>query len=344
MGGILLNSASIFSEKGIFLNHHFNNYMLRKDRLDVKAYEVGFNNRADNIKKVFGEFFEREILINNNDSNEKQKICTSLIDGSNEIINKDNLVFQSSFVDSCGMASHTRSDKVIKSAFLEFFERQSLITCYLSKTSGQRISLWSFDNYHNYLLHYVNEVYYFNISLSSKVFVILTLGLGEGNSKCVGLGTAFNLEEAIKKSQIESLQYYATAYTKNNIRNLTQNEPLDTNKDLYHRNFDAISPHELKEMYQYLFDETNIDSNIISLELKNDVNDLLTSCHKELGMNPSVVFFPNYRNIPHLKIVKVIDENWFPHLNPKLYSEKIKEYVSDILGVTIYNDSWIPFP
>ena len=60
MKGFLLNDARIFSQKGLFLNHHFNNYMVREDKQYVKAYEVGFNARASNLKKFLENFLKEK--------------------------------------------------------------------------------------------------------------------------------------------------------------------------------------------------------------------------------------------------------------------------------------------
>lgn len=340
--GFLLNATSYFSERGIFLNHHFNNYMIREDKMDVKAYEVGFKNRRKNIQKVLGEFFEREILINNNDSKIDYKISNSLLNGEKKKIAKNNLIAKDKFVDSCGMAAHTSSYAVIKNAFLEFFERQSLIVNYLTQTPMNSINIRELDSFDTYLLNYVDNVYYYNISLSPKIFVILTLGFGKVN-KCTGLGTSFIFEEAIKKSQIEALQYFATKHTKECEINF-ENIDLEQ-KDLYHKKFESITVQQFKKLYQYLLETeptiiklNNAQSNSVFLEL-------MEWCSINLKMNPMICTFPSHRKIPHLKIVKVFDTNWFPHLNPALYTKESIDNVSKIIGKKLYNNlDWIPFP
>jgi len=117
MKGFLLNDARIFSQKGLFLNHHFNNYMVREDKQYVKSYEVGFNARASNLKKVFGEFFEREVLINSNDSQNSETVVNYLSENNSKYLAKGIFISKDRFVDSNGMASHTNSKEVIKTAF-----------------------------------------------------------------------------------------------------------------------------------------------------------------------------------------------------------------------------------
>ncbi|MFJ5789613.1 YcaO-like family protein [Lysinibacillus sp. NPDC093197] len=341
--GFLLNSTRYFSDRGVFLNHHFNNFMIREDKMEVKAYEVGFKNRRKNIQKVLGEFFEREILINNNDSKIDYKFSNSLLNGEKKSVAKNKLIAKDKFVDSCGMAAHTSSYAVIKNAFLEFFERQSLIVNYLTKTPEDSINISKFHSFNTYLLNYVDNVYYYNISLSPKVFVILTLGIGKVN-KCTGLGTSFILEEAIKKSQIEALQYFATKHTKECEIDFDKNDDIEQ-KDLYHKKFDSITIPQFRKLYHYLLETESTIIRQTVAQLNSEFLELLDWCNINLKMNPMISMFPSHRKIPHLKIVKVFDTNWFPHLNPSLYTKENIDNVSKIIGKRLdYNIDWIPFP
>ncbi|GEK35601.1 YcaO-like family protein [Kurthia sibirica] len=348
MQGFLLNSTELFSEKGIFLNHHYNNFMTRKDKIDVKAYEVGFNGRTNNLKKVFGEFFEREILINNNNSSQNTHVATSLITGEKKLVLKSSLIAVDEFVDSCGMASHTQSNLVIKNAFLEFFERQSLIVSFLSKRPSERLRVSKESSFtHSYLLNFVDNVYYYNISLSPKIFVVLSLAIGK-KKKSAGLGTSFNLNDAINKSQIEALQYFANDRTK--IYEQLYNEASSEASDLYHILFDKMSLDEFQDNYSYLLTQeftSSLNQNQLPKKNMEEYNflDLLIWCNKYLKMNPFICSFPNKRGIAHLKIVKIFDENWFPHLNASLYSIKDIDNISKIIGTPLSKEvDWIPFP
>lgn len=350
MLGISLNNVNYFSKKGIFLNHHFNNYICKEANQLIEAYEVGFSNRSTSFKKVMSEFFEREVLVNINSDYEEEKTVGYLNQPAQRKFPSNLLIFKDTFVDSCGMAAHTSSEEVIKSAFLEFFERQSFIVNYLSEGRADSLSI---DNYLNqkeidrYIREYVDETRYFNISLSDKVYVILCIGFG--SSKCIGLGTAFNLEVALYKSQIEALQYFATDYSKHNsLERVSEKSTYrNTSKDYYHKQFENLSSKKFKKSYAYLLNNSDL-SNIShkkSDEYSLDIFEFIDICKEKFNMNPMIGLFKTDRKIPHLKVVKVFDKNWFPHMNPTLYKEKIYQYVEQSIDVTLKrNVDYIPFP
>lgn len=344
MNGFLLNDSRIFSKKGLFLNHHFNNYIVREDKQHVQAYEVGFDNRSSNLKKVFGEFFEREVLINTNDSFENHTHVNYLSKNIPKMMPKGLFLSRDRFVDSNGMASHTDSNSVIRTAFFEFFERQSFIVNYLTKTSAPKISISNFTeikSVDNYLKNYVDNTNYFNVSISDKIYVILCIVYSE-NSKCIGLGTSNVLEEAIKKSQIEALQYFATDFSKTAKSN-TLKDFDDRKKDLYHSRFDQLSTNEFCRNYSYLL--KNMEDCQFESKLKFNFKLWQKECREKLKMDPVISLFHSYQPIPHLKVVKVVDENWFPHMNPILYNESVYAFVQSICGKELDKSiEYIPFP
>ncbi|WP_348921615.1 YcaO-like family protein [Enterococcus rotai] len=349
MQGFLQNSAEIFSQRGMFLNHHFNNYMVREEKRMVEAYEVGFENRSSNLKKIFGEFFEREVLINTNVSKNLDIYTSSLVERTTKKLPTGIFIAKDRFVDSCGMASHTNSSDVIKTSFFEFFERQSLITSYLSKNVSPEIILGkdiALEKTEIYLKNYVDTIRYFNISLSNRIYVILCIGYGD--NKCIGLGTSDNMQTAIIKSQIEALQYFATDFSKYNS-NSSLFDSIDNKKDLYHSKFDSLQTKEFINLYSYLLDGT------APKEIGNDINQNIDSCfdfdsfiaycNTELKMVPLIaVFYPNEK-IAHLKVVKIHDENWFPHINPEYYKSSSIDFVSDVLNTPLDKSiTYLPFP
>ncbi|MCC4054119.1 YcaO-like family protein [Enterococcus faecium] len=344
MNGFLLNDSRIFSKKGLFLNHHFNNYIVREDKQYVQAYEVGFDKRSSNLKKVFGEFFEREVLINTNDSSEKFTHVNYLSKNMPKSMPKGIFLSSDRFVDSNGMASHTDSNSVIRTAFFEFFERQSFIVNYLTKTSVPKISINNFTeikSVDNYLKNYVDIINYFNVSLSDKIYVVLCIGYSK-LSKCIGLGTSNILEVAIKKSQIEALQYFATDFSKNNKSHIFV-DFNDSKKDLYHSRFNQLTTNEFYGNYSYLLKNTEYyrfeNEPIFNFKLWKK------ECREKLKMDPVIGVFPSYQPIPHLKVVKVIDENWFPHMNPVLYNKNVYTFIQSIYGKELDKSiEYIPFP
>ncbi len=68
-------------------------------------------------------------------------------------------------------------------------------------------------------------------------------------------------------------------------------------------------------------------------------------CREKLKMDPVISLFHSYQPIPHLKVVKVVDENWFPHMNPILYNESVYAFVQSICGKELDKSiEYIPFP
>lgn len=66
---------------------------------------------------------------------------------------------------------------------------------------------------------------------------------------------------------------------------------------------------------------------------------------KGYGMSPHIVFLPSKRDIENLKIVRIIDFNWFPHMNPSHYNREIYDYVQNITKIKLdENVKYIPFP
>ncbi|MCT3116692.1 YcaO-like family protein [Lactococcus lactis] len=345
MKGFLLNDARIFSQKGLFLNHHFNNYMVREDKQYVKAYEVGFNARASNLKKVFGEFFEREVLINSNDSQNSETVVNYLSENNSKYLAKGIFISKDRFVDSNGMASHTNSKEVIKTAFFEFFERQSFLTNFLSQTAVPRLL---FDNEEsliiadNYLKNYVDKINYYDVSLDRSLHVVLCIGYG--SKKCIGLGTSTQIKEAIKKSQIEALQYFAQDISKFNSKDMLDSLSQDEN-DFYHKKFDQLSVEDFIKNYSYLLHNNLISKQVMDQENSFVLPDFLEKIKKEFNINPVIAMFESDQTIPHLKIVKIYDENWFPHMNPNFYNKEVYKFISKSINKDLLTSiKYIPFP
>lgn len=345
MNGFLLNSTSIFSKKGFFLNHHFNNYIEREDRQFVKAYEVGFCKRTNNLKKVFGEFFEREVLINNSRYNLDYLNLNYMSMNKTKKLPTNSLIFVDKFVDSCGMASNTKSYDLIKTAFFEFYERQSFIYNFLSKDKAAEyiLDIPELEKTDKYLKNYVDNVKYFDISLLDNIHVILCLGYG--TKKCVGLGTSPDIKTAIEKSQIEALQYFANSFSENHEFS-EQDHNIDSLNDMYHVSFDRLTIENFYLMYDYLLSsisKTQIVSKTKKIEF--DYNDFILECKNKLQMNPLIAFFETKQNIPHLKVIKILDENWFPHMNAALFEEHSYNFVSSATGKELDRKiKYIPFP
>lgn len=241
--------------------------------------------KREHIKSTLGEFFEREVLINSNPILGRQRIMTSLIDGSVKYVSLSELIFLDDFVDSCGMASHTLAEEVIWKAYKEFFERQSFIASFLFQLPACEIRIEKERDLrkgHQYILNYLEEIKYFNISLSKDNYVILAIGWSD-KRKAAGLGTSRNIKRAIDKAQKEILQYFAVAKNK---REITAENIIDLKKDLYHLNFDKMSVVDFKKEYEYLLMQKNeVIVNKVDIVSKREV---IYRNYYKLNMNPYI--------------------------------------------------------
>lgn len=346
--GILANDVDFSLYNDRYLSHHHSILITKESNILIKAYTVDINMKSQNILSTVGELFEREILINKNHYKKDEVLGFSLIDGKVRFIPKRELIYVDKFVDSCGMASHINSYELVKKALFEFFERQCLIISYLSKYPGYRIDNSILQNedigrYKKYLDNFIDDVKFYNISLSKQLNVILGIGTGEKN-KCIGLGTSESLSEAIKKSMQEMLQYFFGAISKNSTYNsdlLLKSEKKD--RDIYHAHFDSLTSLELNSEYKYL-EKDGFVNNGLKCD-KFNLYKFINEIYIMQKMEPYVFFFSNQRNLPNLKILKVFDYNWFPNLLPLTYSEELYSKVEKLTGRKLIRKcKYIPFP
>mgnify|MGYP002511363430 CR=1 FL=1 len=313
----LNNRVNILINTDVFLTHHYHIYFEKNIYNGiVRAYEVDNNNKRKHIKSTLGEYFEREVLLNNNCMRNTMKKMISLIDGSEKNIPLSELVFIDGFVDSCGMASHVCSEEVIWNAYKEFFERQSFIANFLFRLPGYEIEIGKYEKlleWHQYILNYLDEIKYYNISLCDEIFVTLAIGWSD-RTKAAGLGTSRSMHNSIKKAQKEMLQYFAAAKSKRNI----EEQNLTANGDLYHLNFERMSVSKFKQEYAYLL-ESQKDISFKRDQFANK-DDIMLKNYRELNMNPYIAVF-SPRETEGIKVVKIYDDFWFPHMYPPGYEK-----------------------
>lgn len=255
--GFLNNKVDFLFHRDIFLNHHTHIYIDKEDNQTVKSYDADVDYKIGDIVAVVGEFFEREELIDSVQKRRDKIEAVSLIDGKKKEIETGRIVMKDRFVDSCGMASHYISDKVIEKAYLEFFERQCFIYSFLSKEKAEKIDVKLFCKCKKkdfYLKNYVDRIEYYNISLDEEVFVILALGYGK-RKKAIGMGTETDIEKAIDKSQNEMLQNFAAECSKSNFADIGWEKTQLEDRDMYDKLFVKMSLNQFEEEYRYLESE-----------------------------------------------------------------------------------------
>lgn len=270
----------------------------------------------------YEKFFEREVLINNNPIPYDMCIMVSMVNGRTKMIPTSELVFKDKFVDSCGMASHTLTNELIWRAYKEFFERQSFIANFLFQLPSVEIKIneeADLCKTHKYLNNYLDEIHYYNVSLSKNLFVILAIGWSE-KSKAAGLGTSRDIDIAIDKSQKEILQYFAVSVNKEKMQGEKFGE--ENNKEFYHRNFEKLSIKSFKKHYDYLSNSKEVNVEKLKNSFKYGLSDIVKENYNNFSMEPYICLF-NGRENTGVKIVKLRDFNWFPHMRPGIYDNNL---------------------
>ena len=347
MANFLFNKVHFITNTDCFINHHYHIYIEKEGQQVIRAYEADNNNKSEHIKSTIGEFFEREVLMNNNPISNNECQMISMVTGNKIIVPVSELIFQNKFVDSCGMASHTLSSQLIWKAFKENFERQSYISSVLFHLPAIELNIQSsykLCNIHNYLKNYLDHIKYYNISLSNNIFVVLAIGYSN-NAKAAGLGTSKNIELAIEKAQKEILQYFAVSSNKYNRLNeeKQQNINEENNKDVYHQKFEAMSVNAFRDSYEYLGNNRRIAISELASPKLMEMNSMIKNNFIKLNMEPYIALF-NGRGNSGVKVAKIKDFNWFPHMNPKLYKKDLISSLESRFGWKRknYND-WLPF-
>lgn len=65
--------------------------------------------------------------------------------------------------------------------------------------------------------------------------------------------------------------------------------------------------------------------------------------YKLLGMEPYIAMFNGPERLG-IKVVKILDFNWFPHMRPELYSEELCFNMEKKIGKKMRKEAkWIPF-
>ncbi|EGO2662735.1 YcaO-like family protein [Enterococcus faecalis] len=345
--GFLRNKVNFVLNEDLFMSHHYNVYIEKYSKRPIKAYEVDLKNKRQHILSTLGEYLERETLINENSPKEHTVIATNLIDGSIKQVNLDMVLFKNSFVDSSGMASHKKSKPLIWTAYKEFFERQSYITNFLFHTKAQQLNIDKIEEIKKidrYLTNYLDNVKYYNISLSKNLYVVLAVGYGE-KYKAVGLGTSQSARKAVIKSQKEILQYFATSHSKYKEEKVSEGSGLVIdNKDIYHDYFDRLSSKEVKDLYAYLEGSEFIILNNEEKIEKVSHTFTIKNISNSLNMSPYITMLEN-NHAKNVKVVKVFDPKWFPNMAPRNFSKEIILNVENILKLKRKNFSeLLPFP
>lgn len=338
MKNFLTNDIIFLVNSDKFNTFHYNIFIQKSELQPVKGYTVDIDRKkySNNLLSTIGEYLERERLVNYNRIRNIELDTIDLLSGRSKKIETKKIISTGEFVDSCGMASHTESEELIINCFREFFERQSFILNYLGKLGGEKIIIESGDKYDHYIKEFTDHVSYYDISLHHSIKVIIAIADGEYNV-AVGLGTDTELASAIEKSQCEILQYFSNSYIKGNRIKIEANST-----DFYHTYFESLDSDKLLTKFRYLENKPKIKFGIKS-DLQLNIPLIRKICN-DIGMHPEFVCLFANRGVNRLKVGKIFDRNWFPHMFPYKYKEQQYKFIEKKFGIELdRNIKFLPF-
>lgn len=283
------------------------------------------------VKSAIGEWIERSSLFFSKYPKQEKIPALNIITGEVIEVDRDSVFFseKGKFTDSCGVASHLDSISAIKSSYYEYFERQSLIFSWLTKTEGKIIDYTSIS--HKGIkklissnMKFVDEIHLIDISLHSSINVILALGFGE-HYKTIGLNANFDIETAIEGALEEMLQGCASLWSKDYVIDIDSNENMKkTNKhDIYFNNYMNMTPMELKTEYEYLIRSSNrVDMTEYSNKKGDFSIEKISKIAKDLNLQPYCAYITPFYSGLNTKIVKLFSPDGYPHMYPPYFTEE----------------------
>ena len=75
------------------------------------------------------------------------------------------------------------------------------------------------------------------------------------------------------------------------------------------------------------------------------MENIFHNLNRQFSVDPLIFFLKPIRDINTLKVIKVLDLNWFPNMFPKTYDEILYDYVENVTNIKLDRKcSFIPFP
>ena len=303
----------------------------------VSGYNVNIKMKSA-ILAALGEFIERDnflslgSLLRKNSIKGYSVIRKEVVEIDVLKINERNL-----FTDSCGLASHTSSEKCVIHALCEFIERQSFVFNYLSKSPGKYIETdriaRAVDN-----RQYVSELKFFDISIVDGFFVVIGYGIIDDNFY-IGLGSSLKLDQALANcvKELDQFRFHYRNNT-NNVEAKRAQTPLEDYSDM----FFAISTRKKYDAYSYLGKGSN---GVIEDECAASYTDVIKKLYEKYRIDPIVCYVNPQGYCRQSKNVKLIDLNWFPSMFPKKFSDDVYDFVESVTNATLDREcTFIPFP
>jgi len=243
--------------------------------------------------------------------------------------------------DSCGLASHITSKDSIEGGLKEFIERQSLVTNWLTRSPGEKVSfeLLKENNFLNkkllsllkYSENMSDKIFSFNISLIEGIYVILTIGT-KGNAFSSGIGTGNHLDKAIENSLNEYLMILESSI-------LRQGNPGVFKKSTvkYVEHFHSLTVEEFMESFSYLLEGENILSEYSYCPSKTNMESWILNLNEKYGLNIYACYLPHPLKQLKTKVIKVFSPEGFPSIDTETFDPEEFEISKYLTNKKFYN-------
>lgn len=348
LGSILKVDRSIFLnqiEQALAISNSNTNQRM------VSGHNSNFN--IDQvIKSAIGEWIERKSLFRDHFPEEQFISAVNMLTGEIIRVPKEKILFkETTFNDSCGVASHIDSKNVIKGSYYEFYERQSLVHSWITKSEGVKIDLTKVNHSTiKYLIdsHYlfIDELYLIDISLYKSLKVVMGLGIGE-HYKSIGLGANFDGEKAVISALEEMFQSYANNWSKSYInKKVIDESPKRITENLYQENFMNLTSMDLKDLYSYLINGTRTIELFDYIQEKKEFSiEAIKEISDSLDLPPYCAFFPPFYKGLKTRNVKIFSPKGYPHMHPPLFTEE-ESYITFNRSNCTFPNAFkeLPFP
>lgn len=348
---------SLLVNRSIFLGQHCSATIYAPSVKGIGGYSTQFR-ISDTIKAAIGEHIERTSLyINAGNFKSEKCVAFNLITGevievpaSRILLNYNSKIFKGKEInddynDSCGVASYLDSSSAITNAFLEFFERQSLIYNWLTQSKGSRIDLSSIENPKlrsiiKKSFHFIDEFHIIDISIHPSINVALSLGIGE-HYMGMGVSANWDLEKAMMDSIKEMFQCFSINL-QTDRQKLRSGDEYDS--DYYFKYlFTHFDPQKLRQAYSYLIDSPKIKNITDKRNFPDNFTDRILQISQDLDLNLYACFIPTVKRGLKTKIVKVFSPEGYPHMNTKKINP-MDYHITHSLGRTEFPNLYKPLP
>lgn len=351
-----------FTVRGkLFLDSYI--YAEMKSIENAKGFGLRYN-KISAIKAGIGEHIERVCSVSNFtkqfiDNTTPVMDCFDLLTGESAKVQADKIFLNydlpmfrgldtsNLYNDSCGLASHITSMEAIEGGLKEFIERQSLVTNWLTRSPGEKVSfaLLKENNFLNkrllsllkYSENMSDKIFSFNISLIEGIYVILTIGT-KGNAFSSGIGTGSLLEKAIENSLNEYLMILESS-----ILRLENPGNFKKSTVKYVENFHSLTVKEFMESFSYLLEGEDILSELSYCPSKINMESWILNLNKKYGLNIYACYLPHPLKQLNTKVVKVFSPEGFPSIDTETFDPEEFGISRYLTGKKFYN-KYIPIP